>query len=348
MKVFILKTISVLLSVFICLMLVELGIKVRMPQEILHPKFGADDKYGIRLPGDKKIRHSKRGKYDLLYSTNSKGFRKNTCIKSGRAKYNIICIGDSYTFGFGVDDAHVYPRLLCEYLGHGYYVYNFGSPGWGLSQEIRAYYEYSEGIDHHAVILQYAENDPRDSFYRPVTGWDKEKKRFVFEKVTSEGEILTKIRRILQLPIVKQAHNALSRNSQLWNFIGNRLHMLRWNHDYYKAIIRKYGRLDKRDIFDMENRYYNSLLRHFSSELRSKGLRVLFIPVKGDLEKNEMVRQCIDDLDDKGMIELMDSSEWFDPKICKGSPEGHKWGRMEHMIVAKKLAGYIENKKEGQ
>jgi hypothetical protein len=54
----------------------------------------------------------------------------------------ILSFGDSNTFGLGVADGEEFSALLNNALGTEASVVNLGVPGWGLTSEIRAYYEF--------------------------------------------------------------------------------------------------------------------------------------------------------------------------------------------------------------
>src|SRR5262249_17457961 len=60
---------------------------------------------------------------------------------------NIVVIGDANTFGLGVADGEEFSALLNNALGTEASVVNLGVPGWGLTSEIRAYYEFGRLFD---------------------------------------------------------------------------------------------------------------------------------------------------------------------------------------------------------
>jgi lysophospholipase L1-like esterase len=74
-----------------------------------------------------------------------------------RAPYNIVCIGDSFTYGLQVDRADTYPKQLERLLNQangpgGVNVYNLGIPGTNSSQHLKSF----EGLinrDQHVGVL---------------------------------------------------------------------------------------------------------------------------------------------------------------------------------------------------
>lgn len=79
----------------------------------------------------------------------------------------VLCVGDSFTFGHGVDDADTYPELLFQELSRRYpnarfEVINAGMPLFGLLDELDYYLEKGAGLDPDLVVLQYFANDLQD------------------------------------------------------------------------------------------------------------------------------------------------------------------------------------------
>ena len=78
------------------------------------------------------------GEASFTYSTDLHGFR-NTMPWPAQA--DIVGVGDSFVFGFGVNDDQTWIRLLADSLP-GRRVINLGLPGQGPQQYLRAYEEF--------------------------------------------------------------------------------------------------------------------------------------------------------------------------------------------------------------
>lgn len=95
---------------------------------------------------------------------NSIGIRNEEILKE-KEKIRIIIIGDSFTFGLGVDNTNeTYPKLLDNLLGQNIEVINFGYPGfnfldvyWTIKYDIINY-------DPDLILYAFYENDIE--FYR--------------------------------------------------------------------------------------------------------------------------------------------------------------------------------------
>jgi|SRR5208337_946353 len=101
-----------------------------------------------------------RGKY---LRTNSQRFRNNADftqqVPSGKAR--IICLGDSFTLGFGVDNDHTWPQLLAA-RAQNIETVNMGQGGYGADQAYLWYKRDGAPLDHNIQILALISPD----FYR--------------------------------------------------------------------------------------------------------------------------------------------------------------------------------------
>jgi lysophospholipase L1-like esterase len=92
--------------------------------------------------------------------TNARGFRGPELGPDGGER--ILCIGDSNTFGYGVqeDETHsaVAQRLLRE-AGRSVEVVNMGVPGWSTGQERDQLVQLGLPLHPRAVVLQWNTND---------------------------------------------------------------------------------------------------------------------------------------------------------------------------------------------
>lgn len=89
------------------------------------------------------------------YRTNAQGLRGSAEYPKRKppATYRIIALGDSFTMGYGVDDADTYPAQL-QSLVDGSEVVNMGMGGYGLGQDYLWYMR--DGQDMQADLLLFA------------------------------------------------------------------------------------------------------------------------------------------------------------------------------------------------
>lgn len=79
----------------------------------------------------------------------------------------VLCLGDSFTFGFGVDDVYSYPELLqrelaLRYPGKKIEVINAGLPLFGILDAMDYYLQKGAALKPDVVILQFFANDIQD------------------------------------------------------------------------------------------------------------------------------------------------------------------------------------------
>lgn len=137
------------------------------PDSYMVPRFYTD------LPGDlepnQRMREVFYEKVPYLFSTNSQGFRgiREISRTKSDSTIRILCLGDSFTFGFGVDDRDAYPELLrkeleLRYPGIHFEVINAGMPLFGILDEMDYYLQKGCALRPDLVILQFFTNDLQD------------------------------------------------------------------------------------------------------------------------------------------------------------------------------------------
>jgi hypothetical protein len=85
--------------------------------------------------------------------TDSSGFRDN---RSAAGKPQIVCLGDSYTLGWGAQQDDAYPVLLEDILGKP--VLNTGMSSYGTAREAGSL-PFIDSTDVSAIVIQYCNND---------------------------------------------------------------------------------------------------------------------------------------------------------------------------------------------
>lgn len=107
------------------------------------------------------------GRNDMwTIENNSLGYRGPELldVNTGERPYRIVCVGDSITFGFSVDQPDTYPqqlaRVLSErYPGRRFEIVNAGVPGWSWMQGLRFLDLRADALDPDLVIIGHGTND---------------------------------------------------------------------------------------------------------------------------------------------------------------------------------------------
>ena len=120
------------LSLFVAALIAELALTLLKPQPVLRRVLAntpamyveGDVLPYVLIPGYRG--RLRKPEYDTLVSINSRGFRGPEVRDSGEPRMMII--GDSMTFGYGMDDSDAYPAIL-DTLSTSVEVINGGLPG---------------------------------------------------------------------------------------------------------------------------------------------------------------------------------------------------------------------------
>lgn len=83
-------------------------------------------------------------------TTNGDGFR---FFGNPNGQDKIMVLGDSVTFGVGVDDGESYPDQLQRLLGRDYQVLNYGVGSWGFAEYYLTYKRYTPQVRPGLIIL---------------------------------------------------------------------------------------------------------------------------------------------------------------------------------------------------
>src|SRR5262249_3191869 len=96
----------------------------------------------------------------VYLNTNSQGFRNShdfdTAVPNG--KYRIICSGDSFTLGFGVDNDHTWCQELTS-LDPRLETVNMGEGGYGVDQAYLWYKRDGVKLEHHVHLMAFITDD---------------------------------------------------------------------------------------------------------------------------------------------------------------------------------------------
>jgi hypothetical protein len=123
--------------------LAEITVRVLRPQEVGPTRFAFDPTLGYIPVPRQKARRKLPGVYDFTYSNNFQGLRGNREYGPKRpGACRVLLLGDSFTYGFGVNDDQTFAHLLEQYLRQHNLpaeVINAGNPGKGTDYELKVF-----------------------------------------------------------------------------------------------------------------------------------------------------------------------------------------------------------------
>ncbi len=167
MKNLLFRLIAVIIGFSVAYGLAEIAVRIVNPQETGPPRFASDPELGeIPVPLQKgRQRHP--GGYDFTYSNNSLGFRGSREVSlEKQAAVRVLLLGDSFTYGLGVDDDQTFAAELERELGERYLpaeVINAGNPGKGTDYELKLFQTVGAGLKPEVTVLCFFSNDFQDN-----------------------------------------------------------------------------------------------------------------------------------------------------------------------------------------
>jgi hypothetical protein len=310
----------------------ELLVWALSPQAYIYPRYQYSERLSQTLLPSTKMVAELPGAWRFVYTTSEYGFRAPTMPVSNRYdRPNIVVLGDSYSFGNGVNDGEEYPAVLARLLGGRANVVNLGVPGYGLTQEIRLFYEFGQAYDPAIVVIQFSDNDPDDNLFYQVTAI--EDGRFVFKADQSLGTFLRSVKNSLSASIIQR--------SQLYNFLRNTAYeTMRERHVEQET--------NAHDDARAKEQLYSELLDLLVRDLDGRGIDVLLFGVTDHLGRFPGIAATVQALSDEGLLSFLPSEPWFEGAADYATPEGHAWGARAHHIVATHVASALKAVLAGQ
>ena len=160
-------------TIILILFLAAIFLRVFFPQELNYLRFDDITKYSGR-PNAQSVHKGKE--FDTNIILNSKGFRdKEYSYNKLKDVYRILILGDSFTFGIGVENNETYPKVLESKLNLNYdekiEVINAGMTAWGTDQELAFLKTEGLNYDPDLVVVGFfigndVVNNLRDSIFR--------------------------------------------------------------------------------------------------------------------------------------------------------------------------------------
>jgi hypothetical protein len=321
-----------LVTVTLLAMLVAFELVLRMvwPQPYMTPTYMYSDQYINSLFPNTTMVEEMPGEWKFTYAINSYGYRGKLVKPSNKyLKRNIVVLGDSYAFGEGVDEGAQYSAVLDRELNGQYDVINLAVPGWGLTQEIRRYFEFGTLFNPRVVILQFTSNDPVDNLSYPVT--TAVDGRFIF---SDDNRI--KLKRLNTL-----LADSWIQRLQVYNLVKKRLWEFYFSSQRSKLVAEK-NESNPDVAIPFEEMNYVTLLELFVQSLTENKTQVIFLPVGESLHRFPYIAKAVKKIaETNAFFKLVETGQWFKGVEDYSSPEGHAWGGKAHQIIGRNLAKFI-------
>lgn len=242
--------------------------------------------------------------YPYHFTTNSQGIRSLREIDKEKpgGVVRILCLGDSFTMGWGVDDKETYPELLYKILSMKYpskkfEVINAGNIFTNILDEIDYYNEKGASLNADLVVLQFYSNDIYNEMVRSHV--DRIYNRIAL--VQYKNSFVSLLHRVLE-------------NSAVYNYLAQYMAKAAPSMDYERdgnvyssyvlsgdekflddLLVHDFVKTDKASNFSLllneRNLYDNSVLwdnygkalKSFSEKLKKRNTPLLFVSIPSNL-----------------------------------------------------------------
>ena len=150
LRPFIINTFLALVSLSVCLAVLEVVARVSIPSWYPRYAFTADPVAGYVNTPNQTLRWN-GAEYDFETTTNSYGFRDEPLDDDGRKR--ILAVGDSFAWGFGVDYDQTYLALLEREAGTR--IIKTGVCGYGTWHAAKIFEKYGRDLKPDVVLLNF-------------------------------------------------------------------------------------------------------------------------------------------------------------------------------------------------
>lgn len=172
------------LVLVVALLAGEAVIRIVFPQNDAERWFQADERYGYVLKRNFHQRlHYARDNVTIDVRTNSLGMRDREYDLSRSDAKRVLLLGDSFTFGEGLDAEFIFDTKLETLLngtGEPWIVLNTGVGGWGTLQQTKYARDHFELFRPDVIVLTICGNDPWDDVAFEMDMKDNDRGRFYF------------------------------------------------------------------------------------------------------------------------------------------------------------------------
>lgn len=333
---------NIFLSVCILLIL-ELMVRIFYPQIQTEPLFLPDEETITCLKKNATVRSS-GPEYKVTYILNSRGLRgPEYSYQKNKGVIRILGLGDSFTFGIGVDEKDTYLKKLEGLLTAEFQkeykieVINAGIGGWGTAQEL--IYLKKEGLRYNPdlITIGFFVNDPSDNDEGKLY---KLENNHLIRQAVKPSRSLSAVKKVTTyIPF----YNFLTRHSQFLSLLRSQLTIILTSRN--KKNGPNYKNLD----------LTKALLKKINQLARANGseLIIILIPSKeqfltqGSPSRNmqlEVIRFCRDN-----NIKVLDLFSDFNASQAQSlyftnpPPECTHWNRSGHNLCAHILYDYLKD-----
>ncbi len=310
------------LSTLLALSVAELALRLFLPPIQVGPTFTTfSEELGFE---NKKNLDCRRlaAEYDTRVTTNEHGLRSPPLsLEKPPGTVRILCVGDSFTFGKGVEDDEPFCRLLEDRLNAQategaprYQMLNAGVVSYGTANELRYLQPRGLRFEPDLVMLQLHSNDFIDNLGSTLFELDADGNLV-------EGEADPQLRSLVEA-FDKLPFRSLLESSHLFNYVRLRMHIT-IPHSGNAGAPEGETRQERRS---RSERLLQALLARFADTCEAATVPLLVVAVDLDEAQMRAVRGVLDPrgVPVVGLRWLESHPERYYPVDGHWKPEGHR------------------------
>lgn len=138
---------------------VESLTRILIPQSVDPPRFAYNKKLGYIPTPNQRGRNILFGTYDYSYTHNTQGLRSNKEYSYEKTTPRVLFLGDSFTYGVGVNDDETFPNLVQNYSKNKIETINAGNPGKGTDYALKFFQVMGNQLKPDIVAVIFFHND---------------------------------------------------------------------------------------------------------------------------------------------------------------------------------------------
>jgi hypothetical protein len=218
-------------------------------------------------------------------SQNTRGFRDpERSLEKPEDVVRILCVGDSFTWGWGVEQDSIYTHILEDRLlgeGRRAEVINTGVCGYSTDQTLLFLEKEGFGYSPDLVVCQATSNDVLGN----TRGLSEGKYRKPFFELAGAGALSLCGHPVPRPGFARRLESSICRHSRLGHLLKRRMGMLRLRLGPRTAQSRTWGLATDEDGADYPLRLFCALVCRMNRECRERGVRLavlLDFPLRPD------------------------------------------------------------------
>ncbi len=327
-------------SVIFILVVLEVVLRVAAPHDNI-PQIEYDEHLGWRGRADISCRFRKP-QYAIDVSQNSAGFRdRDRSISKESGTFRVLCTGDSFTWGAGVEQDEIYTAVLESLLedsGLRAEVINSGVGGYSTDQILL--YLAGDGFRYEPdlVVYQACDNDLQGILTKKATGVYS-KPSFEFDE---RGQLELTGYPVPALAVPERLFVFMTRSSRLAFFLRHRLQVFRlrrWEQGTGSAPGDAGVGAERDELHAL--RLFCALVRELERECHTRGVRfvvTLDFPLTSD--QADLWQQECEGIETVYLFEHFQERQADAGGVVLIPGDGH-WTALAHRWVAEHLAATI-------